>query len=112
MLLGLRGGVRGVCASKPHYSIFTSLPPLAHTRTSTPFTHTRIQSATKYRLRVKARVREKGRKAGEGVMAWRARRDTPFTSRICLCFRHLRALCARSSVPARLEPRAIELQHT
>eukprot|EP01047_Picozoa_sp_COSAG01_P125149 COSAG01_NODE_54180_length_333_cov_58.863248_1_plen_43_part_10 len=43
MLPGLRGGVRGVCASKPHYSIFTSLPPLAHTRTSTPFTHTRIQ---------------------------------------------------------------------
>ena len=91
MLPGLRGGVRGVCASKPHYSIFTSLPPLAHTRTSSPLPHTSIESATECRSRVKQRVRKQRGEAGEGEMAWTARRDTPFSSRISPVF----ATCER-----------------
>jgi hypothetical protein len=58
----------------------SALPPLPHTRTSPPFTHTRIQSVSKYRSEVQARVPKKGREAGEEEVAWSARRETRLRS--------------------------------
>eukprot|EP01047_Picozoa_sp_COSAG01_P079002 COSAG01_NODE_14814_length_1406_cov_30.213466_1_plen_197_part_00 len=54
--------------------------PSTHTHFA-PFTHTHIQSVSKYRSKVQTRVTEKGREAGEGEVAWRARRETCLTSR-------------------------------
>jgi hypothetical protein len=50
----------GVCKMcKIHVIIHVhAFPPLAFTRTSTPYTHTRIQPTTKHCSKVKARVRE------------------------------------------------------
>ena len=70
----------GMCEVHVNIPIHT-LHPLPHTRTSTPFTHTRTQSVSKNRSKGKWRDREKGREAGEGEMAWRARRETCLTSR-------------------------------
>ena len=72
----------GVCKMcKIHVIIHVhTFPPLAFTRTSTPYTHTRIQSVTEHRLRGKTRVREQRREAVEGEMAWRARRDASLSS--------------------------------
>jgi hypothetical protein len=76
MLPRLRGGVYAECVKYTSLFLCHTLPPLPHTRTSPPFTHTRIQSFSKYRSKVQTRVPEKGREAGEGEVAWRARRET------------------------------------
>jgi hypothetical protein len=104
----------GVCKMcKIHVIIHVhTFPPIAFTRTSTPYTHTRIQSVTEHRLRGKTRVREQRREAVEGEMAWRARRDAPLNSSSTPRFGHLRALGAHMPGPAHLKRRATELHNS
>ena len=103
--------VRGMCEVHVNIPIHT-LHPLPHTRTSTPFTHTRTQSVSKNRSKGKWRDREKGREAGEGEMAWRARRDAPLSSSSTPRFGHLRALGAHMPGPAHLKRRATVLHNS
>jgi hypothetical protein len=78
------------------FMYYRTLHHLAHTRTSTLFTHVRIQSVTKYLRRDKIKVHKWGGQAGEGEMAWTARRDTSFEATLPPVL-HTSALRARVS---------------
>jgi len=99
----------GVCAE------CVQVNPIFHVHvTPSPWTHTHVAPLHKHAHPVSQKVPLEGEgrgsrvaKGGWGrVMAWRARRNTPLSSRICPCFRRFPVLCPHLSAPAHPKRRA------